>query len=526
MTAGRAVRPDMRLVFPFVSLVLFVPALVGAVGHERIPLDSWSYRAIERFEALGCCTLPEDRPFSRDEFMRIVEQINECFASGRFSPADDRNRYEWRRLMQEFWNDEAQGDPSKRYDRALFARDDEVALEADFDARAFSERAPFGDEVEYYLASDPTVKLHLGERVTYDVRYRLLFGPQHGDRADDHKPSRREKSFNGLTALFDRSYVLATWQHVDLTVGRDYVDWGPGTIGGGLLTPGLRHSIDQIGGRLRFGSFRLDAFQGQLFGDPERWMVGHRLEATLGRTVVGLSETVIYNSRGLDMLYLLPLAWLYANQFNERDNDDNILWSLDAKTNVIDGVTIYGSLLVDDFQFERDAGYPDKLGFDAGFRWVPDRPLGLAIRGHYRKVDIYTYSHVDSLSLYVSGAGDLTGGDVLLGGIPAPDADTWRIDAEVFPRANLAVSAGAFGTRIGEGRDVRGFELGDDKDPPFPSGIVDETIGFDVGARYEFRGDSWAAFTYAHASAKNRGNVAGSDPVTDAFRLEIRWDIP
>jgi predicted porin len=152
--------------------------------------------------------------------------------------------------------------------------------------------------------------------------------------------------------------------------------------------------------------------------------------------------------------------------------------------------------------------------------------LGLAISGQYRHVDIYTYSHTDSLSAYISGAGDLAQGDVLLGGVPAPDAESWRIDAEVFLRANLGVSAGVFGARIGEGRDVQPFEPGDDENPPFPSGVVDKTLGVNVGAQYEFAGDSWVAVTYAHALATNRGNVAGDDPVTDAFRLEIRWDIP
>lgn len=509
---------------PVIALtLLLVPDAVRAVGHERIPPDNWSYRAIERFEALGLCTLPEDRPFSRDEFIRIVEQIRARAGARELSP---RDAYQLERLEREFTTTEAIEDPSRRYDRALFARDDDMALEADFDARAFSERAPFGDEVEYFVASDPTAKIHLGDRVTYDVRYRLVFGPEHGDRADDQKPSRRTKSFDGLTALFDRSYVIATWRHADLVVGRDYVDWGPADPAGGLITPAERYSIDQFGGRLRFGAFRLDAFQGQLFGDPERWLAGHRLEATFGRTTIGLSETVLYNSRGLDMLYILPLAWFYANQFNERTNDDNVIWEVDAKTNAIDGLTLYGSFLVDDFQFERDAGYPDKLAFDAGFRWVPARPLGLALHGHYRRVDIYTYSHVDSLSMYVSGAGDLAGGDVLLGGVPAPDAESWRVDAEAFPRANLLVTAGVFGARIGEGRDGIAFQPGDDKDPPFPSGVVDETIGFDLGARYELAGDSWVLVSYAHASEKNRGNVAGNDVVTDSFRLEIRWDIP
>lgn len=515
----------MRILLSIFFVSMLAPVAAHAVGHERIPLDSWSYRAIERFEALGYCTLPEDRPFTRDEFIHIVEGIVTRVAGETLSA---RDAYQLDRLEREFTASVARSDPRERYDRALYVDDEDgsIALEADFDLRGFSERALFGEEVEYYAASAPTAKIHLGDRVTYDVRYQLLFGPEHGDRADDQKPSRRTRSFDGLTALFDRSYVLATWKHVDVIAGRDYVDWGPSRAAGGLITPGERHSIDQLGGRLRFGAFRLDAFQGQLWGDPERWMAGHRLEGTFGRTVVGLSETVVYNSRGIDMLYMLPLAWFYANQFNERDNDDNVIWSVDAKTNVVDGVTLYGSLLIDDFQFEREEGYPDKLGFDAGFRWVPNRPLGLSVRGFYRRVDIYTYSHIDSLSMYVSGAGDLSGGDVLLGGVPGSDADTWRLDAEMFPRAQLAVTAGVFGSRIGEGRDVRGFEPGDDKNPPFPSGVVDQTTGFDLGARYELAGDSWVAFTYAHATAKNRGNAPGNDPVTDAFRLEIRWDIP
>jgi hypothetical protein len=226
------------------------------------------------------------------------------------------------------------------------------------------------------------------------------------------------------------------------------------------------------------------------------------------------------------MLYMLPLAWFYANQYNERTNDDNILWAVDAKTHVIDGVTVYGSFLVDDFQFEREEGFPDKLAFDVGFRWVPARPLGLAISGEYRWVDIYTYSHVDSLSTYVSGAGELEEGDVLLGGAPSPDTDTWRLDVDVYPRAHLVLTTGVFGRRAGEGRDLRAFQPGDDKNPPFPSGIVDELLGFNLGVKYEVAGDSWVALTYAHASETNRGNVAGDDPVTDAFRVEIRWDIP
>jgi hypothetical protein len=236
---------------------------------------------------------------------------------------------------------------------------------------------------------------------------------------------------------------------------------------------------------------------------------------------------VVYGGRGLDWMYLLPVSWYYANQFNERTNADNVIWSLDAKTSVLRPVTLYGSLLVDDFQFERDGNYPDKLAADLGIRWVPAKPWGLEIRAQYRWADIYTYSHEESLSVYVSGAGEIENGDVLLGGAPGPDADSWFVNADVYPRGNWLVSAGVFGGRVGEGNDVRAFQIHvDDRAPPFPSGVVEESVGFRALTRWELDGNRWISAEYAHIDADNRGHTAGADESTDAFRLEIRWDIP
>jgi hypothetical protein len=516
-------RTAIRIVAAVAVGLATLPAACRAIGNERIATNTWSYDAIDRFETLGLCTLPEDRPFSRAEFETIVAEIESHVDVEALCA---RDRYQLDRLRREYGAPGARPAPDQRYDRALLVRDRALAVELDADVRPYVEQASFADSVDVYLASSPEFRLHIGNRVTYDVRYQLLFGPESGDRARGEKPSRRERSFKGLTALFDRSYVIAAWDQVHVLVGRDYVDWGP-ERDGGLIVPGSRYGIDQIGARVFFNRFRFDMFYGQLFTEPERYMIGHRLEGRFGRTEVGLSETVVYGGRGPDMVYLLPIAWYYANQYDERTNDDNILWSVDAKTSFLDQLTVYGSLLIDDYQFERNGGYPDKLGADVGFRWVPARPLGLEISGSYRRVDIYTYSHFDSLSVYVSGGADLAAGDVLLGGLPGPDSDAWRLDAGVYPRANLAVTVGAFGGRVGEGNDLHAFVHGvDDPNPPFPSGVVARTTGVALGVRWELDGDSRVSLAYSHARADNRGNVAGHDQTSDAFRFELRWDVP
>lgn len=504
-------------------LALATPAAALALGHERIPLDHWSYRALERFETLGLCTLPNDRPFTRDEITHLAERIA---ASMQDVVLSERDRYELERLQNEFVAPSAIENPATRYDRAWFGRDGAIALEGDLALTPYVEKRDFSDETEAYFAFAPEFRAHLGGHFTYDLRYRLLYGPEHGNRADDQKPSRREKSFNGLTSLFERSYLIGVWDQAEVFFGRDHIDWGP-SAGGNLITPGQSHSIDQLNARFRYKALRLDFFYGQLFPEPERYMAGHRLDVTLGRTVLGLSETVVYGGRGVDWMYLFPVAWYYANQFNERTNADNVIWSVDAKTSVLRPVTLYGSLLIDDFQFEREDDFPDKLGADVGVRWVAATPWGLEVRAQYRWVDIYTYSHTESLSVYVSGAGELDGGDVLLGGAPGPDTDSWFVDVDVYPRGNWLVSVGAFGGRVGEGNIVRVLDPGvDPSNPPFPSGVVEEDIGFRAGTRWEFAGNRWIAGEYARVSADNRGHVVGADESTDAFRLEIRWDIP
>lgn len=511
--------PAVRFAAALAALAFMLPAPARALGNERIPVDHWCYPALERFETLGLCTLPEARPLGRAEIGRIVRDLDARASTNALS---ERDLYQLDRLRREFT---ATDDPRQRYDRAFFAQDGSASVEGDVDVHAFVDRAAFADEAEAFVGSDPTVKIHVGERVTYDLRYRFLFGPEHGDRARNQKPSRREKSFKGLTSLYDRSYVVASWDKVDLLVGREQVDWGPGSAGGPIV-PGEMHSIDQFSLRFKFRALQLDAFYGQLFTNPERYLAGHRLEGRFGKTVVGLSETVVYGGRPLDWLYLWPVSWYYANQFNERTNEDNILWSADAKTTCFDRVTLFASLLIDDYQFE-DEGYPNKLAYDVGFRWVPARPLGLALRGRYRHVDIYTYSHLDSLSIYVSGAGVIADGDVLLGGGPGPDADEWELTADVYPRDNFAVALSGAGRRVGEGNDVRAFDLGvDEPAPPFPSGVVERTLGVALGARWEFEGDTWIAASYAHTRVENRGRVAGDDGDGNSFRLEIRWDIP
>src|SRR5262245_7648942 len=187
-----------------IVLALACPVSAFAVGHERIPLDHWSYLALERFESLGLCVLPDDRPFTRDEIIAIAEKIETAADATTLSAKD---RYELDRLQQEFTSTEARENPASRYDAVWYGSDRAIALEGDLLLLPYLPQLNSSTEVEGFVGLTPEFRAHLGDRFTYDVRYQLLYGPEHGDRARNQKPSRREKSFKGLTSNFERSYI-------------------------------------------------------------------------------------------------------------------------------------------------------------------------------------------------------------------------------------------------------------------------------------------------------------------------------
>ena len=493
-------------------------------GQEFIPPEHWSYAALDRFEALGLVDLPSWGLHTRPDVVRYTEEIRAALSqSGRV--LDGRDRFELDRLDREFASEEALRSPGDRYDRpVLDIEEAPLRLEGDLDLSLTPEKPLFDDRWRLFGGSNLSAKLHVGDFVTYDVRYRLTYTESSDEWENKSKPSPREKSWHGLTSLYERSYLVFGWKPVVLFWGRDYEDWGPVETGN-LIVARTAGSFDKLGGRLALGRVRLSFFHSYLsVEETRRTLSAHRLEFDVKDFTFGLAETALYTGRGIDPVYLLPFSAFYANQFNER-GDDNILWSVDAKFRARRGLVLFGSLLIDDFQFERDGTAPDELGFDAGARiaWGGRVPATLEVK--YRYVDIYTYTHRDSLKYYLAGRGDLAGGDPPLGAVEGPDTDRLDVQADCFIRPDVTLTALFSLRRRGEGNDFREFDEGLDPSPPFPSGEVERTAAFGLGLLWEIGGGSSIEAGVEHAIVGNRNHVPGADDESTAVRASLVWDL-
>jgi len=524
MTTGR---DPCRAAWLFVLLSLFsamaTSTLADGIGHEFIPPEHWSYPALARFEAMGLCRLPSQRPYSRDDIVRYVEEIAERVAA-RGASLSPRDQFNLERLEKEFASAPARVDPKTRFDPPLiFASDGAMRLEGDFDVALVPDKPPHRQKWDFFGVVHPVLRLHLGDSFTYDFRYRLVMGPERDGRERNAHVSTRERSWRGLTSLYERAYLVYHWKQGTLFFGRDYADWGPAENRNVILS-WEAGSLDKLGAHLQFKNLRLSFLHAMLSSPGDRYLSGHRLEGAFGRVTVGISETVIHRDRFLDPVYMLPFSSFYANQFNER-TDDNVLWGLDVKYRALDGLTVDGSLLVDDFQYERGDSTPDMLAVNIGARADLAGPVPLTLRARYRYVDIYTYTHRDSLKGHVTGTGDPNAGDPLLGVAEGPDTDLLTAAADWYALRRLTATALFSVLRRGEGDDFRAFYPGDDHAPDFPSGVVERTVSLGIALAWEFDGNSLASAEFVRSHVENVEHAAGADEWRNAARLVLRWNL-
>jgi hypothetical protein len=448
--------------------ILVVPPVHASTSDETFSPDSWIYPALRSLELAGLVELDPSLPYTRSEIGRYVRIV---LAAVRERPdaLTPRNRFLFERLEAEF----LAVDPGEREDRpALLMVEEDNLAAIDVSIGALFVK-PFDEEDgEVWGIARPQFLLGIGGVVTAEAAYRLRMGPEDGTNIYHSKPSPRERSFRGLTSEYEKGMIHVAGEGWRLGIGRDYIHWGGGREEG-LLLSRTAGSFDHLTARLSMGPFDLHAVHAIL--DPEfpRRLAGHRLTVRLpGGIWIGIGETVLYTGRDLDFSYLLPFGSYYANQYNEAE-DDNILWGLDWKLPVMKGLILYGELLIDDFQYERDPPAPDRLGFNVSAEallTIGGRELELLLG--YTYIDIYTYAHKDTLlTSYVTGNGD-TEANSIIGSPLGPDADRWNasISTPLHPRFLVTLS-GRYARR-GEGNDLREWIRGTDPRLPFPSGEV------------------------------------------------------
>ncbi len=452
-------------------------------SDETVDMESWIYPAFMTLELAGLVDLPARMPWTRSEAEFFLYKALQALEDGEVV-LTGRQEFLLDRLKGEFHGKGSR--PAVREDGPLWCMREGARFAAfDLSAGVSARKTAYRDRGELAAVAVPEFMADLGRGLTLVASYRARLEPELDANRSGEKPSPREKSFRGMTSEYLRGYMSVTGNRWVLLAGRDYLHWGPGREEG-LVMSRTAGSIDQFSAGVRMGRFRLGTVHAVLDPDGPRRLAGHRLEISLpGRIRLGVSESVVYTGRSFDFSYLVPVGSYYANQYNERD-DDNILWGVDWKIPLHKGFLVRGEVLVDDFQYEDRGTAPDRLAFDIGCEALV-AALGhdVEISAGYTYVDIFTYAHKDSLlTRYVTGNGDPLI-NTIIGSPLGPDSDRWnlRVSTAITPRLIAEIRLAL--TRRGEGNDFREWDRIEDPDPVFPSGEVVTAREFRLGGSFD-----------------------------------------
>ena len=485
-----------------------------------VPLNHWSYPLLERLQARRVIDIDlSARPVSRSDVAAAVSaaRSSEALAARSLS---ERELWLFSRLEAEFVRGEidspafSTGTGSASFGLGVTAltqiRHGAETVELD-DAGVGGD-----DEAQLDVASEVGYEIWGGVegRIGFYADSQLLLGGQDGARRV--RLSNRLQTWRGVSVSSERAYVKFERPSYSIVVGRRGTTWGRSRWGR-LMLSGTAPTFDQLNVMYKVGSLSFEAMHAFLeyekpdaerdLGDTENlFLATHRMVVRGKWGSVGLGEVVVYGSVLPDPVYVNPLMPYYLAQHNERSND-NVLWLLDGVCHVRPGVTAYWEFLIDDLQYERSTGHPDKYGLTFGGAWYGVvRGLDAELTAEYTNVRNWTYTHKHTEYR-------LAHDGLPIGFELGPDADRFRAEFVFHPAVKWSVGTTYEHARKGGGRITEPFEPEPDEtyDPTFPSGVVETTDRVSVEFGYQSLKRLSAGLGAAYESVANVGNALGKD---------------
>lgn len=291
------------------------------------------------------------------------------------------------------------------------------------------------------------------------------------------------KKWRGLAGGVEEAFIHYRLKPLRITLGRFASFWGPRNSL--VLSP--NNALDGLGYSFHWGrlvlSYRLAKLDGLNPDEDDveqfenRFFAGHRLDIHFAKWLrMGFFETIIFGGPGrqVDLFYLNPIVFFHADQLNE-GMDDNTLVGFDFVVKPRTGLRLYGQLLIDDFQIDKETQgdqETDQYGVLFGADLAEVMP-SVDLNIEYSRVTNWTFNQALDRNRY------LFNGD-LIGGALGNDYEHLNMSFKRWFGDNTAVSTNLVYQRRGEGRvtaewTAPWFDTEGDYSEPFPTGTVETT---------------------------------------------------
>jgi hypothetical protein len=204
-------------------------------------------------------------------------------------------------------------------------------------------------------------------------------------------------------------YISADFDLLKLKFGRDRL-----IVGYGGIKPIIADNspmFDYLSLTVKYKFFSFSYFHGKLIGNSfftfdsvtgeeniveEKYIGYHRIAFDLSNSVsLGAGEIIIYGDRGIDISYLNPFTFYKSVEHSNKDRDNSMLF-FDANIKPVEGLKVFGTLLIDDISFGKigTGWYGNKILYHTGIfssNLYEIMPVDLSFE--YIRIEPYTLTH-------------------------------------------------------------------------------------------------------------------------------------
>ena len=279
-------------------------------------------------------------------------------------------------------------------------------------------------EARYINSRGAELKGTIDKKIGYYVMVtdnQIQFPSDVQDRITEYEAIPREgfyKDFKSSTAadfISTRAYInVPISKHIRINFGHDrhFIGNGHRSL---LLSD---HSSPYLFLRLNTKVWKLNyqnlfvELNGQVprsIGDtlrPKKFAAFHHLSLNLTRNFnIGVFEGVVFARNNLyELQYLNPIMF-YRSVEQSLGSPDNAFIGFDAKYNFLKHFSIYGQLVIDEFNFQQikdsTGWWGNKFGYQLGLKYIDVAGLkGLDLQAEFNTVRPYTYTHIDGRANY------------------------------------------------------------------------------------------------------------------------------
>ncbi|MCG2791582.1 MAG: capsule assembly Wzi family protein [Actinomycetia bacterium] len=543
---------------PFKTILILIAVIVFFIVPTKtisasplplinIPLDSWVYPAISRFETFqafeGNSIALNTTPLTRFEVASLVDTALSNLQKGKieFKGADlllmDKLVKEFQKELSDLDLDNLTPESTFKIE-PYFTQEMDLFYPENINLEKLNLLSELGVKISATISENSALYLDAFAHTNFDwvsniqegeIPFRVQIKQAY---VNLNLPSFKIAISDNVSFLPDNMEISDFY----LLVGRDNMRWGPGYQGSLTLsdnsaafdmfkysgTIDLNNSGESLG-KINFTKFYslLDSLEEQ-----NRYFLGQRLEyKPIPALTLGLSETVII-SEDSSILFYNPIpfippyyaTWWIAGMFEPQEVNCNV--ALDAEINLTQKIKLYGEWMADDFIFHPDVNpYPNRTGFLAGAYFAD--PLGSGntdFRIEYTHINNYVYFPRHSWQDYLY-QGEYIGHSL------GPDADQLYLELTHYLSDRLNLSLSYNQERHGEGQI--GIPLLSDpviaNENIFLSGIIEKQqayqakLSYTISPRWEFSvGAIWE-------NIKNKDNNIGVDEKNTYLQMELDY---